>query len=277
MASGTGLDRFALRFPQRFCDVGIAEGHAAAMVAGMAKQGLIPVFAVYSSFLQRAYDMLIHDVSLQKLHVVFGVDRAGLVGSDGETHHGIYDVNFLRSVPGMTVLCPASFGELRAMLEEAVTRIEGPVAIRYPRGGEGDYRDVCTEDEQIVREGTDLTVVCYGIMINDVLKAVRQMEEQGISAEVIKLNKITYAKFPKVFASLEKTGRLLMPEEVCAIGCVGKHLLAQASESGLHLQAARFLNLGDNIVSHGSRPQLLCDFGADADAMVRAAGEMCRQ
>lgn len=277
MASGTGLDRFALRFPQRFCDVGIAEGHAAAMVAGMAMQGLIPVFAVYSSFLQRAYDMLIHDVSLQKLHVVFGVDRAGLVGSDGETHHGIYDVNFLRSVPGMTVLCPASFGELRAMLEEAVTRIEGPVAIRYPRGGEGDYRDVCTEDEQIVREGTDLTVVCYGIMINDVLKAVRQMEEQGISAEVIKLNKITYAKFPKVFASLEKTGRLLMPEEVCAIGCVGKHLLAQASESGLHLQAARFLNLGDNIVSHGSRPQLLCDFGADADAMVRAAGEMCRQ
>ena len=275
MTSGTGLDRFALRFPDRFSDVGIAEGHAAAMVSGMAKQGLIPVFAVYSSFLQRAYDMLIHDVSLQKLHVVFGVDRAGLVGSDGETHHGIYDVNFLRSVPGMTVLCPASFGELSAMLEEAIYRVEGPVAVRYPRGGEGEYRDVCTEDEQIVRVGTDLTIVCYGAMINDVLAAVRKLEEKGISAEVIKLNKITYAKFPRVFASLGKTGRLLMPEEVCAIGCVGRHLLAQASEAGLRLKAARFLNLGDNIVPHGSRAQLMRDYRVDADAMVQTAEEIC--
>ena len=276
MASGTGLDRFALRFPNRFCDVGIAEGHAAAMVSGMAKQGLLPVFAVYSSFLQRAYDMLIHDVSLQKLHVVFGVDRVGLVGSDGETHHGIYDVNFLRSVPGMTVLCPASFGELRAMLTEALYKVSGPVAIRYPRGGEGEYRDVCTEDEQLVREGRDLTIVCYGAMINDVLAAVRKLEEKGVSAEIVKLNKITYAKFPKVFASLQKTGRLLMPEEVCAIGCVGRHLLAQASENGLHLMSAHFLNLGDNIVPHGTRAQLLHDFGVDADAIVRAAEEMCR-
>ena len=275
MASGTGLDRFALRFPKRFCDVGIAEGHAAAMVSGMAKQGLVPVFAVYSSFLQRAYDMLIHDVSLQKLHVVFGVDRAGLVGSDGETHHGIYDVNFLRSVPGMTVLCPASFAELRAMLEEALYRVEGPVAIRYPRGGEGEYRDCSTEDEQIIREGKDLTIVCYGAMINDVLEAVRRLDELGVSAEVIKLNKITYAKFPRVFASLEKTGRLLMPEEVCAIGCVGRHLLAQASEAGIRLRAARFLNLGDNIVPHGTRALLLRDFGVDADAMLRAAREIC--
>ena len=275
MASGTGLDRFALRFPKRFSDVGIAEGHAAAMVSGMAKQGLIPVFAVYSSFLQRAYDMLIHDVSLQKLHVVFGVDRAGLVGSDGETHHGIYDVNFLRSVPGMTVLCPASFAELRVMLEDALYHVEGPVAIRYPRGGEGEYRGCSTEDEQIVREGTDLTIVCYGAMINDVLEAVRQLDSLGISAEVIKLNKITYAKFPKVFTSLEKTGRLLMPEEVCAIGCVGRHLLAQASEAGIRLQAARFLNLGDNIVPHGTRAQLLRDFSVDAEAMVRTARKIC--
>ena len=220
--------------------------------------------------------MLIHDVSLQKLHVVFGVDRAGLVGSDGETHHGIYDVSYLRSVPGMTVLCPASFGELRAMLEEAIYKVKGPVAVRYPRGGEGEYRDVCTEDEQLVCEGSDLTVVCYGTMINDVLEAVRRMKEKGISAEIIKLNKISYAKFPKVFASLQKTGRLLMPEEVCAIGCVGKHLLAQASEAGLRLHGARFLNLGDNIIPHGTRELLLRDYGADTDAMVRTAEELCR-
>ena len=120
-----------------------------------------------------------------------------------------------------------------------------------------------------------LTIVCYGYMINDVLKAVRVLAEKGISAEVIKLNKITYAKFPTTFASLEKTARLLMPEEVCAIGCVGRHLLAQASEAGIHLKAARFLNLGDNIVPHGTRALLLRDFGADAEAMVRAAEGMC--
>lgn len=277
MAGGTGLDRFAERYPKRFIDVGIAEGHAVAMAAGMAKQGVIPVFAVYSSFLQRSYDMLIHDVALQGLHVVFGVDRAGLVGSDGETHHGIYDVSYLRSVPGMTVLCPASYGELRYMLEEAVLHIDGPVAIRYPRGCEGVYRDTCTEDEQLVREGEDITIVCYGTMINDVLAAAKELEDQGISAEIIKLNKISYAKFPLVFASLKKTGRLLMPEEVCAIGCVGKHLLAQVSEAGLRLKGARFLNLGDNIVPHGTRAELLRDYHVDTAAMVSAATELCEK
>ncbi len=277
MASGTGLDRFAERFPKRFIDVGIAEGHATAMVAGMAKQGLIPVFAVYSSFLQRAYDMLIHDVSLQGLHVIFGVDRAGIVGSDGETHHGIYDVNYLRSVPGMTVLCPASFGELRALLEQAIFSVPGPVAIRYPRGGEGEYRDTCTEDEQIVREGRDVTIVCYGTMVNDALEAARRLQERGIDAEIVKLNRISYAKFPMVCASLIKTGRFLMAEEVCAIGCVGKHILAQTKEADLHLKGARFLNLGDTIVLHGSRAELLREHNVDADAMVRAAIELCEK
>ena len=153
MASGTGLDGFAAAYPDRFFDVGIAEGHAVSMAAGMAKQGLTPVFAVYSSFLQRSYDMLIHDVSLQKLHVVLAVDRAGLVGNDGETHHGLFDVSFLSSVPGMSVWCPASFAEMKQMLRRAVIDQDGPVAIRYPRGGEGRYtgregrpRDLCVGD-----------------------------------------------------------------------------------------------------------------------------------
>lgn len=121
--------------------MGIAEGHAAAMAAGMAKQGMTPVFAVYSTFLQRSYDMLLHDVALQGLHVVLAVDRAGLVGEDGETHHGLFDPAFLDTIPGMTVLCPASFAELRDMLEYAVYEVKGPVAIRYPRGG-GPIRTV---------------------------------------------------------------------------------------------------------------------------------------
>ena len=135
MASGTGLDYFAQRCPRRFVDAGIAEGHATSFAAGLAKQGALPVFAVYSSFLQRGFDMLIHDVSLQGLHVVFAVDRAGIVGGDGETHHGIFDLAYLSTVPGMTILCPASFAELRAQLEQALFEISGPVAIRYPRGG----------------------------------------------------------------------------------------------------------------------------------------------
>ena len=139
MTIGTGLDRFASTYPERFVDVGIAEGNATSMAAGMAKQGLLPVFAVYSTFLQRGFDMLIHDVALQQLHVVFCVDRAGLVGSDGETHHGIFDISYLRTVPGMKIYCPASFSELSAMLRTAVCETDGPVAVRYPRGGECGY------------------------------------------------------------------------------------------------------------------------------------------
>ena len=140
MADGTGLTTFEKRFPERFFDAGIAEGGAVAMAAGMAKQGMLPVAAIYSTFLQRAYDQLIHDVSLLGLHVVFGVDRAGLVGEDGETHHGVFDVAYLSSVPGMTVYAPASFAELRDMLHRALYETDGPAAVRYPRGGEGGIR-----------------------------------------------------------------------------------------------------------------------------------------
>ena len=134
MVGGTGLDGFAQAYPGRFFDVGIAEGCAVSMAAGMAKQGAVPVFAVYSTFLQRSYDMLLHDMAIDRLHVVLAVDRAGLVGEDGETHHGVFDVAYLDSIPGITVYAPASFAELDRMLEEAVCRVSGPVAVRYPRG-----------------------------------------------------------------------------------------------------------------------------------------------
>ena len=162
MAGGTGTECFASKFPERFFDVGIAEGHGVTMAAGMAKQGLVPVFAVYSSFLQRGFDMLIHDVSLLGLHTVFCVDRAGLVGNDGETHQGVFDVCYLSAVPGMTILCPASFQELHDMLGYAIHEVTGPAAVRYPRGGEGRYTDSLMQAENVIREGTDVTIVCYG-------------------------------------------------------------------------------------------------------------------
>ncbi len=274
MSSGTGMDVFSAAHPDRFFDVGIAEGHAVSMAGGMAKQGMVPVFAVYSSFLQRGYDMLIHDVALQNLHVVFCVDRAGLVGSDGETHHGVFDVSYLSSVPDMTVLCPASYAELETMLRAAIYDINGSVAIRYPRGGEGKYTACNTAPETLLREGRDVTLVCYGIMTNEVLDAAEHLAAEGISAEVIKLSMIKPPDFDLVMRSLRKTGKLLISEDVCEAGCVGSRILEEAAINETHVRAAKLLNLGEGIVPHGTVAELLHDFGLDADGIVRAAMEM---
>lgn len=274
MSSGTGMDVFSAAHPDRFFDVGIAEGHAVSMAGGMAKQGMVPVFAVYSSFLQRGYDMLIHDVALQNLHVVFCVDRAGLVGSDGETHHGVFDVSYLSSVPDMTVLCPASYAELETMLRAAIYDINGSVAIRYPRGGEGKYTACNTAPETLLREGRDVTLVCYGIMTNEVLDAAERLAAEGISAEVIKLSMIKPPDFDLVMRSLRKTGKLLISEDVCEAGCVGSRILEEAAINDIHVRAAKLLNLGEGIVPHGTVAELLHDFGLDADGIVSAAMEM---
>ena len=276
MTNGTGLDGFAARFPKRFTDVGIAEGSATAMAAGMAKQGLVPVFAVYSSFLQRGFDMMIHDVALQQLHVVFAVDRAGLVGSDGETHHGIFDVAYLRTVPGMKIFCPASFAELHAMLRTAVRDTEGPAAIRYPRGGECGYGALHPEKEAVLQQGSDLTLVAYGTMICEAQRAAGILTERGISAEVIKLGEIGGEDFPQVLKSLEKTNLLLTAEEVCETGCIGTVLSALAAEKGIRFRSA-MLNLGRGIVTHGGRAQLLMDYGLDAASIAARAEEMVRE
>ena len=276
MSGGTGTECFAERFPKRFFDIGIAEGHGTAMAGGMAKQGLIPVFAVYSSFLQRGFDMLIHDISLQKLHAVFCVDRAGLVGEDGETHHGVFDVSYLCTVPGMTVLCPACFAEADAMLEYAVHGVSGPVAVRYPRGGEGRYTGTALEAETVIREGRDITVVCYGTMINEVLDAADQMLPEGISPEIIKLGTITPNDFDLTLHSLKKTGRLLVVEEVCAAGCVGSRVITQAALMGVPVERAALMNLGEGIVVQGAVPELRRLCRIDARAIAEKAGEMCR-
>ncbi|MBP3538748.1 MAG: 1-deoxy-D-xylulose-5-phosphate synthase [Oscillospiraceae bacterium] len=276
MCGGTGLTEFEKQFPDRFVDVGIAEGHAAAMTAGMAKQGALPVFAVYSSFLQRAYDMLIHDVSLQNLHVVFCVDRAGLVGSDGETHHGLFDVNYLSSVPGMSIMCPASFQELHDMLAEAIFNTTGPVAVRYPRGGEGAYRDSRLEAESILRTGRDVTIVTYGTMINQALAAADMLEKEHIEAEVIKLGMIKPNNFELTMASLMKTSSLLVAEEVCAAGCVGQRILALCAENEVELDSVKLANLGDGIIPQGTVAELLHDNGLDAAGLAESVKNMIK-
>jgi len=272
MADGTGLSGFAKTFPNRFFDVGIAEGHGVSMAAGMAAQGLLPVFAVYSTFLQRSYDMLIHDVALEGLHVVLGVDRAGLVGADGETHHGCFDALFLSELPGFTVLCPSNFSELRQMLRRALFTLDGPAAVRYPRGGEGAFRDD-TSDRPLVRlrAGGDVALLSYGILINEVLAAAELLEREGIQAEVWKLNQI--APLDQVAGCFEKTDILLVLEDCFGAGCVGQRVAAILAKEGKAPRKLILKNLGGTFAPEGSVPQLEARFGLDAAAVAGAVRE----
>jgi len=265
MQAGTGLGGFAEAFPNRFFDVGIAEGHAVAMAGGMAKQGLTPVFGVYASFLQRAYDMILHDVAIQNLHVVFAIDRSGIVGADGETHQGIFDVGYLCQIPNMKIYCPASFAELGEMLRRAVLEDKGPVAVRYPRGGEGVYRESAGhKPAEILYKGKDITLVTYGTMINEVLTASDLLVESGTEAEVIKLNTIKPIDFDLIEASAAKTGRLLIAEEQVQRGSVGEQVLAELAVRGKTPPKALLLNLGDQFIPHGSPEELLDRYGLNA-------------
>ena len=276
MQGGTGLNGFAQRFPERFFDVGIAEGHAAAMAAGMAKQGMTPVFAVYSTFLQRSYDMLLHDVALQGLHVVLAVDRAGLVGEDGETHHGLFDPAFLDTIPGMTVLCPASFAELRDMLKYAVYEVKGPVAIRYPRGGEGAYQDGAPRHPAVLlREGTDLTLAGCGTLVNELLDCADRLAADGIRAEVVKLNTITPLPLELVARSVKKTGRLLVAEESAEMGGIGQRIAAGLLAAGIPVQGLALASTGRGFVTHGTIPQLRRLCGLDGESLYHRAREVC--
>ncbi len=274
MQSGTGLDKFAARFPDRFFDVGIAEGHGVAMAAGMAKQGAVPVFAVYSSFLQRGYDMLLHDVAISRLHVVLAVDRAGLVGEDGETHHGVFDVAYLTSVPGMTVLAPACFRELGEMLTWAVEKCPGPVAIRYPRGGEGTYQGAFDGQKALkLKEGKGITLVTYGATTNAVLEATQALQADGIDAEVIKLQYIAPVDWAPILESAGKTGHVLVAEECAEQGCVGRQLAAQLALEGVALKSLTLCNTGNGFVTHGSVDALRKLCGLDAESIYRRAKE----
>ena len=264
MRCGTGLDGFARTFPRRFFDVGIAEGHAVCMAAGLAKQGMLPVVAIYSTFLQRSFDMLLHDVAILNLHVVFAVDRAGLVGADGETHHGMFDVGYLREVPGMQIFCPASLAELRRMLQMALYDCKGPVAVRYPTGGEGQYQECHTST--LVERGADCTLVTYGTLYNEALRARELCAERGASLELIKLASLTPPDFDAVEASARRTGRLIVAEEASDHGCIADALFAALETRGVQARC-RKCNLGGGFVTHGARGELLAACGLDGQSL----------
>ena len=271
MPQGTGLSAFSKAYPQRTFDVGIAEGHAVSMAGGLAKAGMIPVVAIYSTFLQRAYDMIIQDVAMLHLHVIFAVDRAGLVGEDGETHHGVFDVGFLRQIPGLTILCPGCRSELKEMLIWAVRKCTGPVAIRYPRGGDGAF--LTAGRETLFRVGRDITIVTYGTMINQVISAADQLALRGIEAEVLRLRTIKPLDMEAVTTSVRKTGRLLVVEEAEGVGSVGYELIEKLSQRGVPVIYSG-QNIGDRFVTHGAMAELYRHLNLDAEAIVRRAEEV---
>ena len=272
MPGGTGLLEFKKNYPQRLFDVGIAEEHAMSMAGGLAKQGMIPVVALYSTFLQRSYDMILQDICLQKLHVVLAVDRAGLVGDDGETHHGVFDVGFLRQAPGMTILCPASLEELQQMMRWAVREHTGPVAVRYPRGGNGAYEASAWDPGKTVvthRTGKDCALITYGTMINNALEAAQLLAGKGIEASVIRLTRLEGIDWDGLAQALSGCRCAIVLEEVCSGSGIYESIAARfqdVSVSGI--------DLGKRFTPHGSVSILHKEFGLDAQSVAEYAQEV---
>ena len=268
MPGGTGLLEFKQQFPKRLYDVGIAEEHAVSMAGGLAKQGAVPVVALYSTFLQRSYDQIIQDIALDKLHAVLAIDRAGLVGEDGPTHHGVFDVGFLSQIPGMTVLCPASHQELKDMLRWAVKDCTGPVAVRYPRGSEGIYTaSAFTGDVsaiEVLREGSDLTFITYGIQTNEVLKAADLLESNGISVQVLRL--LSANCFDSDALAELVRGKAIVVEEAASGSGVKERIGWALPETQVF-----GIDLGDSFVPHGDMASLLRLYGLDHESIANFA------
>ena len=279
MPSGTGLTQFQEQFSGRFFDVGIAEQHAVTMAAGLATGGYTPVVAIYSTFLQRAYDQILHDVSLQNLHVVFAIDRAGVVGEDGETHQGLFDISFLRHIPGMTILVPKDEIELSAMLRTAIAA-DGPMAIRYPRGAVVGVENIGTNvtlpigKAETIKTGEDVTILAIGPLVYAAVEAAEKLAEAGISAEVINARFVKPLDEEAVIESVKRTGRLLTIEENILQGGFGSAVLEMLDNNRIRVPVKR-MGITDKFVCHGAPAILRDKFGLNASGIVTEAAALC--
>lgn len=278
MPGGTGLLKFQERFPQRTFDVGIAEEHAISMAGGLAKQGMIPVVALYSTFLQRGYDQILQDIGILGLHVVLAIDRAGLVGDDGPTHHGVFDVGFLRQVPGMRILTPVSLAEERDMLRWAVEDCDGPVAVRYPRGGEGSYTasDWQGPEGPLVkrhRQGSDATLLTYGRLLDNCLCAAELLAQEGIQVTVLRLLTVCELPIEQIAQALSQTPVVIVAEEVCNGSGIREAL---AWELGKLRPQCRVegIDLGKRYVPHGAAEDLYRFCGLDGASIAAYTKEV---
>lgn len=278
MPTGTGLTPFSKMYPKRFFDVGIAEQHAVTMAAGMAVNGFTPVVAVYSTFLQRAYDQILHDVVLQGLHVIFAIDRAGIVGEDGETHQGVFDISYLRHMPGIVIMAPKDELELEKMLQAAV-EMDGPVAIRYPRGagiGAGAHKNSAPVElgkAEILTEGKDITIAAAGPIVYEALEAAHRLKEKGISAAVINARFIKPLDEAVLLDQLKNTGLLLTVEENALQGGFGSAVLEILNNNGIKIPVKR-LGVPDQFICHGASGLLKERLGLTADNIVTEVSRM---
>ena len=274
MPDGTGMSTFAKAHPERFFDVGIAEQHAVTSAAGAAAAGMKPVAAIYSTFLQRAYDSVLHDICMQKLHVTLCLDRAGLVGDDGYTHHGVFDYAYLRSMPEMTIMAPKDENELRHMLKTAVD-YDGPVSVRYPRGsGVGveinePMHSLPIGKAEVLREGKDVCLWAIGSMVQSALQVAAKLAEQGISAGVVNMRFAKPLDKELLLAHAAQYGKIVTLEEGALQGGVGSAVLETLNAAKM-LQKCQVLTLGipDEFVLHGDKKLLFKDLGLDVETIA---------
>jgi 1-deoxy-D-xylulose-5-phosphate synthase len=275
MPGGTRLDIFAKEFPERMFDVGIAEQHATTMAGGLATQGLKPVFAVYSTFLQRAYDQVVHDICRQNLNVFFAIDRAGLVGADGETHQGVFDIAFLRHIPNMTILAAKDENELQHMVYTAVEYSDGPIAVRYPRGnGYGIKMDIELKKLPIgkwdvLREGSDLAILTFGTTIPLAEEAAVSLAEEGISVKVINARSIKPLDEDILIELANKNYPILTIEEAALQGGFGSAVLEFYNQQSLHKVIIERIGIPDQFIEHGNVSELMGEIGITTQDVIK--------
>jgi 1-deoxy-D-xylulose-5-phosphate synthase len=267
MATGTGLDKLQAKLPKQYFDVGIAEQHAVTMAAGMACEGMRPVVAIYSTFLQRAYDQIIHDVCIQNLPVFFCLDRAGIVGADGPTHQGMYDIAYLRCIPNMTLMAPKDEAELQRMLVTGINYTDGPIAMRYPRGNgygapllEEGWEPLPIGKAETLRHGDDLLIVAYGSMVYPAVQVCEILSEHGIRATVVNARFAKPLDVDLMVPLAKKIGRVVTLEEGCITGGFGSGLMEALMEHDVVVPVTR-IGVPDILVEHATPNESMADLG----------------
>jgi len=282
MSEGTGLDKFAEHFPGRFFDVGIAESHGVTFACGLAAEGLHPVAAIYSTFTQRAYDQIVHDLCLQNLPVTLALDRAGLVGEDGPTHHGVFDIAYLRHVPNMVVMAPKDENELQHMIKTAVEH-SGPSAVRYPRGiGCGvpmdqELKTLTIGKSELIKEGSEATIIAIGSMVCPSIEAAKRLADEGISVAVINARFVKPLDEEMILAFARRTGRIVTVEEHVLFGGFGSAVLECFDAKGISGIKTHRIGLPDFYIEHGTQKVLRQKYGLDTDGIYRSVKNFIEQ
>ncbi len=278
MSEGTGLDLFAEEFPDRFFDVGIAESHGVTFACGLAVEGMHPVAAIYSTFMQRAYDQVVHDLCLQNLPVTLALDRAGLVGEDGPTHHGVFDIAYLRHIPNIIVMAPKDENELQHMIKTAV-EYEGPTAIRYPRGiGNGvpmdqELKNLSIGKAELIRDGRDVAIIAIGTMVTPSVEAAERLSAEGISVAVINARFVKPLDEEMILSVAKKTGWIVTVEEHALMGGFGSAVLECLDAQGVTGIKTHRIGLPDMYIEHGPQAVLRQKYGLDANGIYSSVRE----